>query len=112
MVEEAAEVLEAHILTSLCKGTEHLILIGDHEQLRPKPQLHELQVESGRGFNLDLSLFERLVKQGTVPMSTLRVQRRMHPDISRYASIQTCRSVYRCTEVKKDTLQVFSASKV
>jgi superfamily I DNA and/or RNA helicase len=30
IVEEAAEVFEAHILTSLSKKTEHLVLIGDH----------------------------------------------------------------------------------
>lgn len=30
IVEEAAEVFEAHILTSLSKDTEHIILIGDH----------------------------------------------------------------------------------
>ena len=31
IVEEAAEVFEAHIMTSLSRNTEHLILIGDHE---------------------------------------------------------------------------------
>lgn len=36
IVEEAAEVLEAHVLTSLTHTTEHLILIGDHLQLPPK----------------------------------------------------------------------------
>jgi superfamily I DNA and/or RNA helicase len=31
IVEEAAEVFEAHILTSLTKNTQQVILIGDHE---------------------------------------------------------------------------------
>jgi superfamily I DNA and/or RNA helicase len=31
IVEEAAEVFEAHIVTALSKNTEHVILIGDHE---------------------------------------------------------------------------------
>jgi superfamily I DNA and/or RNA helicase len=31
IVEEAAEVFEAHIMTSLSNGTKHVILIGDHE---------------------------------------------------------------------------------
>jgi len=35
IVEEAAEVLEAHILAALSSATKHLVLIGDHEQLRP-----------------------------------------------------------------------------
>lgn len=34
IVEEAAEVFEAHIVSALSKETEHLILIGDHVQLR------------------------------------------------------------------------------
>ena len=44
LIEEAAEVMEPHILASLAPSTEHLILIGDHEQLRPKAQLYEMQV--------------------------------------------------------------------
>lgn len=47
VVEEAGEVFEAHILASLAPTTEHLILIGDHEQLRPKPQLYALQESHG-----------------------------------------------------------------
>jgi len=41
LVEEAGEVLESHILSSLSgktdglEATKHLILIGDHKQLRP-----------------------------------------------------------------------------
>jgi len=35
LVEEAGQVLEAHILGSLVPSIEHLILIGDPQQLRP-----------------------------------------------------------------------------
>ena len=35
MVEEAGQVLEAHVLGSLVPSVEHLILIGDPLQLRP-----------------------------------------------------------------------------
>ena len=31
VVEEAAEVFEAHVISSISEGTEHLILVGDHE---------------------------------------------------------------------------------
>lgn len=34
IVEEAAEVLEAHTITTLSKECQHLILIGDHQQVR------------------------------------------------------------------------------
>lgn len=35
IVEEAAEVLEAHTITTLSRACQHLILIGDHQQVRP-----------------------------------------------------------------------------
>lgn len=34
IVEEAAEVLESHVLAALSPETCHVIMIGDHEQLR------------------------------------------------------------------------------
>ena len=40
-----------------------------------------LQTESGKGYDLDRSLFERLVKGGW-PVATLEQQRRMRPSIS------------------------------
>lgn len=58
LVEEAAEIFEAHILTSLSKNTKRLIMIGDHKQLRPKAQHYPLTVESGRDYDLNRSLFE------------------------------------------------------
>jgi superfamily I DNA and/or RNA helicase len=83
MVEEAGEVFEAHVLAALSRATEHLILVGDHEQLRPKPNRYELQAISGRRLDLDVSLFERLACTPTFPRATLAIQRRMRPDISR-----------------------------
>lgn len=35
IVEEAGQVLEAHTLASLVDSVEHLVLVGDHLQLRP-----------------------------------------------------------------------------
>ena len=35
IVEEAGQVLESHILASLVESVQHVILIGDPEQLRP-----------------------------------------------------------------------------
>lgn len=34
--EEAAEVMEPHLLSAFLPGVEHLIQIGDHQQLRPQ----------------------------------------------------------------------------
>ena len=78
IVEEAAEVLEAHIVTALTSSTKHMILIGDHEQLRPSTAVYRLALK----YKLDVSLFERLIKNG-LPVNTLSKQRRMRPEISK-----------------------------
>ncbi|KAI3547081.1 ATPase [Colletotrichum filicis] len=81
LVEEAGEILEAHVLTALHSDTKQLLLIGDHKQLRPKINNYALSVEKGDGFDLNRSLFERLILQEHDHV-TLRKQHRMHPDIS------------------------------
>ena len=77
VIEEAAEVFESHVITSLSPSVQQLILIGDHKQLRPKPNHYELE----KKYNLDVSLFQRLIENG-IPHVTLTVQHRMRPDIA------------------------------
>jgi hypothetical protein len=81
IVEEAGEILETHILTAMTANTKQLVLIGDHKQLRPKISNYALTIEKGDGYNLNQSLFERLVVAG-VPHTTLNRQHRMRPEIS------------------------------
>ena len=93
IIEEAAEVLEAHVLTSLSKGIEHLILIGDHKQLKPNPEVFDLATK----YNLELSLFQRMVNNG-MECHTLEIQHRMRPEISKllrhiYPNLQDHHSV-------------------
>ena len=82
VVEEAAEVLEAHILASLSDTIEHLIMIGDHQQLRPSNSVYYL----AQNYNLNLSLFERLINNN-VEHVTLDCQHRMRPEISNIMKI-------------------------
>lgn len=81
LLEEAGEILESHVLTALGSHTKQLIMIGDHQQLRPKVNNYALSVEKGSGYDLNRSLFERLVEAG-YPHSTLAKQHRMVPEIS------------------------------
>lgn len=81
VVEEAGEILEAHVITAMSPKTEQLILIGDHLQLRPKINNYALSVEKGEGYDLNRSLFERLILKG-LPHVTLSEQHRMRPEIS------------------------------
>lgn len=88
VVEEAGEVLEAHLLTAMLPSVEHAILIGDHQQLRPKVNNYDLSIDNPCSrITLDVSLFERLVSHRYdlspgLPFVTLEMQRRMHPSIS------------------------------
>ena len=77
VVEEAAEVLESHIVSCLTAATQQLILIGDHKQLRPNPNDYHLACKH----NLNVSLFERLIRAG-IPHATLEIQHRMRPEIA------------------------------
>lgn len=81
IVEEAGEIQESHVLTALTSSVKQLVLIGDHKQLRPKINNYNMTVEKGEGYDLNRSMFERLILQGH-PHTTLQKQHRMHPDIS------------------------------
>ena len=82
IIEEAAEVLESHILSLLTKNTEQLILIGDHKQLRPKPYNYELEIK----YNFGISMFERLINN-KIPFYSLKYQRRMKPIFADFVRI-------------------------
>ena len=55
LVEEAGEILEAQVLSTVTEQCKQLILIGDHQQLRPKVECHQLRKEAGSGLDLDVS---------------------------------------------------------
>jgi superfamily I DNA and/or RNA helicase len=82
IIEEAAEVLESHISSILTRNTRQLILIGDHQQLRPNPYNYEIC----KKYNFDVSLFERLINN-KVPYSYLEYQRRMRPEFADFVRL-------------------------
>lgn len=79
LIEEAAETLEAYVTAACFTTLEHLVLVGDHQQLRGHCNEPELE---GKPFFLDVSMFERLVRN-QVEFTQLTRQRRMHPEIRR-----------------------------
>ncbi|XP_061166134.1 NFX1-type zinc finger-containing protein 1-like [Saccostrea echinata] len=101
VVEEAAQVHEQHILGCLTKDLQHLILIGDHQQLRPTMNNYDLRCQ----YNTDVSLMERLVMNG-FPFQCLAQQHRMRPEISCmltpaiYPSLQDHLTVLEYQDVK------------
>ena len=58
-----------------------MFLQGDHQQLRPSVNVHELETK----YHLDVSLFERLIEVGMEP-NVLGVQHRMRPEVARLIS--------------------------
>ncbi|KAI5843438.1 hypothetical protein DFP73DRAFT_552098 [Morchella snyderi] len=77
LIEEAAEALEGPVVVACMPSVEHLILVGDHKQLRGHCSDINL---SDDPYYLDISMFERLVTN-ELPYETLRTQRRMRPTI-------------------------------
>jgi helicase required for RNAi-mediated heterochromatin assembly 1 len=78
LIEEAAEVIEGPVTAVCVESLEHLILVGDHQQLQGHCNVKELEEE----FHLNVSMFERLVRNN-IPFKTLTRQRRMDPEIRR-----------------------------
>ncbi|CAG0921345.1 unnamed protein product [Notodromas monacha] len=95
VVEEAAEVFESSIITSLTRSCEHLVLIGDHKQLRPKADVVKLAQEH----RMDVSLFERLVKN-KFPFVQLEMQHRMRPEIANLIRPHVYRRLFDHASVK------------
>ena len=77
IVEEAAEVLEPQILAALGNWVEHLIMIGDHKQLRPQVENYKI----AKDYHLDISMMERLINN-KIPYCSLTIQNRMRPEIA------------------------------
>lgn len=73
LIEEAAETLEGTVLAAQFETLQHLILVGDHQQLRANCNMAAL---GGAPFHLAISMFERLVSNG-MEFIMLNKQRRM-----------------------------------
>lgn len=101
IVEEAAEILESHIVAAITNHTQQLILIGDHKQLRPTTSVYKIAKE----YKMDISLFERMVNNG-INSTRLTIQHRMRPEISRlvrsttYPDLENSESVQRYSSVQ------------
>lgn len=80
----------------MTKNCKHVILIGDHKQLRPKASDYELS----REFQLNISLFERIVKiRGDV--NQLTYQHRMRPEIAELTTPSIYKTLYNHESVNE-----------
>lgn len=76
LVEEAAQVLEPLLITAVPCSTEHLIMVGDHNQLPPQLNVNDLKKT---GF--DKSMMQRLA-EGGMPFIQLKLQNRMRSELA------------------------------
>ncbi|XP_052081592.1 NFX1-type zinc finger-containing protein 1-like [Mytilus californianus] len=101
LLEEAAEIPEHHVVACLTSSCQQLIMIGDHQQLRPSYN----DYQTARQHKINISLFERLIG-GRFPFKQLEYQHRMRPTISKllvphiYRTLQDDNSVLKYENVK------------
>ncbi|XP_052081593.1 NFX1-type zinc finger-containing protein 1-like [Mytilus californianus] len=111
LIEEAAEIPEHHVVACLTSSCQQLIMIGDHQQLRPSYN----DYKTAREHKINISLFERLIS-GRVPYTRLEYQHRMRPTISKllvphiYRTLQDDQSVFEYENVKGIHCNVFFLS--
>ncbi|MEO0684850.1 MAG: AAA domain-containing protein, partial [Cyanobacteria bacterium J06649_11] len=77
VVEEAAEVLEPQLVAAIGTWTEYMLLIGDHQQLRPPVDTYHLR----KDYNFDISMMERLISN-KLPFTTLEMQNRQREEFA------------------------------
>ncbi|PAV70889.1 hypothetical protein WR25_14678 [Diploscapter pachys] len=75
VMDEAAELTEAQTITCFLPCLEQIVLVGDHQQLRPRPNVQDHEL-----FGMNISFFERLVIKG-FDVQVLTMQHRMNNNI-------------------------------
>ncbi|PRP84909.1 hypothetical protein PROFUN_07563 [Planoprotostelium fungivorum] len=78
IVDESTQATEPATLCPLVRGSEMVVLLGDHFQLPPTVKSAKA-LEGGLG----KSLFQRFVERGVKPFM-LQIQYRMHPSIAEF----------------------------
>ena len=101
IVEEAAEILEPQLVAVIPPSVQHLIMIGDHKQLRPTVRFNRL----ARHHHLDVSMFERLVKC-KLPQHSLGTQGRMRDEL---AELLRVLEIYDTYDSRVEVFQVLSS---
>ena len=81
VIDEITQSQEAETLLPMLKGSRHVTLIGDPQQLSPTV-LHP----KGKQTGMHISLFERIMKLNPENNVLLETQYRMHPKIAEFIS--------------------------
>jgi hypothetical protein len=79
IIDESAFGTEADSTVPLSLFADHIILSGDHKQLLPTVKcIHHAEYANQQG----LPIFERVLRNGNVPLFRLKINYRMHEEIA------------------------------
>ena len=81
VIDESTQSQEVETLLTMLKGSKHVTLVGDPQQLSPTI-LHP----KGKQTGMHISLFERIMKLKPDNNKLLTIQYRMHPKIAEFIS--------------------------
>ncbi|KAL4497975.1 hypothetical protein ABPG72_014832 [Tetrahymena utriculariae] len=100
ILEEAGQILETHLIPLLKPCLQQIIMIGDHQQLKPSVSNYQIEQQ----YNYNQSMLERLISKG-VEYVELNTQRRMRNEFSNiirlfYPKLQDHFSVAQYQNVK------------
>ena len=98
IVEEAAEIIEGQLISVLPPSIQHLVMLGDHQQLKPRINCYKLKDK-----NLDCSMFERLI-YNKMRFAQLGRQCRMRDDI---ANLLRSLDIYKDLKTNHEVCHVF-----
>ena len=98
IVEEAAEIIEGQLISVLPPSIEHLVMLGDHMQLKPRLNVYKLRKKY-----LHCSMFERLINN-KMNFTQLGQQCRMHHDI---AALLRSLKIYPFFETNREVGHIF-----
>ncbi|CAM6083570.1 unnamed protein product [Calypogeia fissa] len=102
VIDEAAQLVEAEtaIITQL-EGVNQMLLVGDPNQLQA---MVTSKISKASGY--DKSLFDRLQALGH-PFQILKIQHRMHPEISRFPNQQFYKGILEdAPEVQRKSFRI------
>ena len=98
LIDECMQATEPECLVPISKGTDRIVLLGDHRQLGPV-----VRANHGISGNLGTTLYERLQRLGH-PTHRLLIQHRMHPGIASFPSNHFYQGTLKNSPLMKDLI--------
>lgn len=88
IIDECTQSIEPGSLVpiSKLKSDGRLIMLGDHKQLQPRVKYDMTKRMPEYAHKLQISLFERLIKEDKIEQIMLNIQYRMHSSMIKFSN--------------------------